>query len=97
MSDHNPSVRTMSTRCFATLIQLMPLDGPAGIPPDLSPNMLQRRNRDKTFLDQLFNPKSIKDYKIPIPVTAELRSYQQVTSAVYITYLASLYYETFDI
>ncbi|CAG9584894.1 unnamed protein product [Danaus chrysippus] len=77
MSDHNPSVRTMSTRCFATLIQLMPLDGPAAAPPDLSPDMLHRRNKDKTFLDQLFNPKTIKDYKIPIPVTAELRSYQQ--------------------
>ncbi|CAH2106098.1 unnamed protein product [Euphydryas editha] len=77
MSDHNESVRMMSTRCFATLIQLMPLDGavpePAGLPQELR----ERRKRDKNFLEQLFNPKSIKDYKIPIPVSAELRSYQQ--------------------
>ncbi|KPJ12691.1 TATA-binding protein-associated factor 172 [Papilio machaon] len=39
--------------------------------------MRARRQRDKDFLEQLFNPKSIKDYKIPVPVSAELRSYQQ--------------------
>ncbi|CAK1547449.1 unnamed protein product [Leptosia nina] len=77
MSDHNESVRIMSTRCFATLIQLMPLDGAVPEPPNLSPELRERRQRDRTFIDQLFNPKSIKDYKIPIPVSAELRSYQQ--------------------
>ncbi|XP_047507448.1 TATA-binding protein-associated factor 172 isoform X2 [Pieris napi] len=77
MSDHNESVRVMSTRCFATLIQLMPLDGAVPEPPNLSPELKARRQRDRTFIDQLFNPKSIKDYKIPIPVSAELRSYQQ--------------------
>ncbi|XP_026728975.1 TATA-binding protein-associated factor 172 [Trichoplusia ni] len=77
MSDHCEAVRIMSTRCFASLIQLMPLDGPAADPPDLEPELRARRNSDKQFLDQLFNPKSIKDYKIPVPVSAELRSYQQ--------------------
>ncbi|XP_013143480.1 PREDICTED: TATA-binding protein-associated factor 172 [Papilio polytes] len=76
MSDHCEAVRTMSTRCFATLIQLMPLDG--AVPePALGAEMRARRQRDKEFLEQLFNPKSIKDYKIPVPVSAELRSYQQ--------------------
>ncbi|XP_045771755.1 TATA-binding protein-associated factor 172 isoform X2 [Maniola jurtina] len=77
MSDHNESVRMMSTRCFATLIQLMPLDGAVPEPAGLSQEMRERKLRDKHFLEQLFNPKSIKDYKIPIPVSAELRSYQQ--------------------
>ncbi|XP_041978415.1 TATA-binding protein-associated factor 172 [Aricia agestis] len=77
MSDHNEAVRTMSTRCFATLIQLMPLDGAIPEPEGLSQEMRERKARDKDFLEQLFNPKSIKDYKIPIPVSAELRSYQQ--------------------
>ncbi|CAD0199538.1 unnamed protein product [Chrysodeixis includens] len=77
MSDHCEAVRIMSTRCFASLIQLMPLDGPAADPPDLDPELRARRNTDKLFLDQLFNPKTIKDYKIPVPVSAELRSYQQ--------------------
>ncbi|XP_052740467.1 TATA-binding protein-associated factor 172 [Bicyclus anynana] len=77
MSDHNESVRMMSTRCFATLIQLMPLDGAVPEPAGLSQDMRERKARDKHFLEQLFNPKSIKDYKIPVPVSAELRSYQQ--------------------
>ncbi|CAK1596473.1 unnamed protein product [Parnassius mnemosyne] len=77
MSDHCEPVRTMSTRCFATLIQLMPLDGAIPEPEGLSAEMRARRQRDKQFLEQLFNPKSIKDYKIPVPVSAELRCYQQ--------------------
>lgn len=77
MSDHCEAVRVMSTRCFASLIQLMPLDGGVAEPPDLTPDLRARRLHDKKFLDQLFNPKSIKDYKIPVPVSAELRSYQQ--------------------
>lgn len=77
MSDHCEAVRIMSTRCFASLIQLMPLDGAVSEPPDLTPDLKARRRHDKQFLEQLFNPKSIKDYKIPVPVSAELRSYQQ--------------------
>lgn len=78
MSDHCEAVRVMSTRCFASLIQLMPLDGAIPEPAGLSADMRARRLKDKHFLEQLFNPKSIKDYKIPVPVSAELRSYQQV-------------------
>lgn len=77
MSDHCEVVRVMSTRCFASLIQLMPLDGAIPEPPGLSPEMRARRLQDKHFLEKLFNPKSIEDYKIPVPVSAELRSYQQ--------------------
>ncbi|XP_060802750.1 TATA-binding protein-associated factor 172 [Amyelois transitella] len=77
MSDHCEAVRIMSTRCFASLIQLMPLDGAIPEPDGLSLELRERRARDKHFLEQLFNPKSIKDYKIPIKVSTELRSYQQ--------------------
>ncbi|XP_028162565.1 TATA-binding protein-associated factor 172-like [Ostrinia furnacalis] len=77
MSDHCEAVRVMSTRCFASLIQLMPLDGAVAEPPGLAPDVRARRLRDKHFLEKLFNPKSIQDYKIPVPVSAELRSYQQ--------------------
>ncbi|CAG4975547.1 unnamed protein product [Colias eurytheme] len=77
MSDHNESVRVMATRSFATLIQLMPLDGAAAEPTALSPELRARRAADRAFVDQLFNPKAIKDYRVPVPVAAELRSYQQ--------------------
>lgn len=78
MSDHCAAVRVMSTRCFASLIQLMPLDGAIPEPAGLSQQLKERRLRDKAFLEQLFNPKLIKDYKIPVQINAELRSYQQV-------------------
>lgn len=81
MSDHCAAVRVMSTRCFASLIQLMPLDGAIPEPAGLSADLRERRLRDKDFLDQLFNPKSIKNYEIPVPINAELRTYQQVTAA----------------
>lgn len=78
MSDHDDAVRLMSTHCFATLIQLMPLDGAIKEPTALSDELQTQRTRDRHFLQQLFNPKTIEDYKIPIPISAELRSYQQV-------------------
>lgn len=78
MSDQDKAVRLLATSCFATLIQLMPLDGQS---PDLQENLNEelkmRKIHDRKFLDFLFRPKSIPDYKIPIPISAELRTYQQ--------------------
>jgi TATA-binding protein-associated factor len=78
MSDQDYDVRLLSTNCFATLIQLMPLDGQS---PDLDENLSDelkaRKMKDKQFLEYLFRPKSIPDYKVPVPVKAELRRYQQ--------------------
>lgn len=78
MSDQNQAVRLISTNCFATLIQLMPLDGLSGdLKDDLTADLKQRKLKDKEFLDYLFRPKSIPDFKIPVVINAELRSYQQ--------------------
>lgn len=78
MSDPDESVRLISTHCFATSIQLMPLDGANN---DnvviLKPELLERKKKDKKFLEYLFTPKTIPDFKIPLPINAELRSYQQ--------------------
>ncbi|XP_058823909.1 TATA-binding protein-associated factor 172 [Topomyia yanbarensis] len=77
MSDPDQAVRLVSTHCFATLIQLMPLDG---ITPDvrgLSEDLKNRKLKDKEFLEYLFTPKTIPDFKIPVKINAELRSYQQ--------------------
>ena len=78
MSDQDSSVRLMATHCFAMLIQLMPLDGGIPNPPALTNELLNQKARDKEFLEQLFNPKTIPDYKVPVPIRATLRSYQQV-------------------
>lgn len=77
MSDPNEAVRLMATQSFATLIQLMPLDGNTPDLLELSPELRSRKEKDQKFLDYLFLPKSIPDFKIPIKINAELRSYQQ--------------------
>lgn len=77
MSDPDQSVRLMSTHSFATLIQLMPLDGNVGDVSLLSADLHARKVKDKEFLEYLFKPKKIPDFKVPVSINAELRSYQQ--------------------
>ncbi|XP_058055877.1 TATA-binding protein-associated factor 172 [Anopheles bellator] len=80
MSDPDQSVRLVSTHCFATLIQLMPLDGLApdsGTTRSLSDDLKTRKMKDKRFLEYLFSPKTIPDFQIPVKINADLRSYQQ--------------------
>lgn len=77
MSDQDQAVRLISTNCFATLIQLMPLDGLSKEKDDLSEDLKQRKMKDKEFLEYLFIPRLIPDYKVPVAINAELRSYQQ--------------------
>lgn len=77
MSDPDQSVRLISTHCFATLIQLMPLDGNVNELTVLSPELQKRKIHDRKFLEYLLTPKKIPDYKVPIEINAELRGYQQ--------------------
>lgn len=78
MSDQDQAVRLLATSCFATLIQLMPLDGHSrDVQENLSDELRLRKMKDREFLDYLFRPKSIPDYKVPVPINAELRKYQQ--------------------
>ncbi|TMW53120.1 hypothetical protein DOY81_001848, partial [Sarcophaga bullata] len=84
MSDNDECVRLLSTHCFATLIQLMPLDttaaaaGKSEFKSEIKSADLQaRKSRDREFLDYLFAPKTIPNYKVPVPISVELRTYQQ--------------------
>jgi TATA-binding protein-associated factor len=77
LCDQEESVRKMSSQCFATLIQLMPLDGSVPVPPNLSDETNTLIQSQRQFLDQLFNPNQISDFKVPIMINAKLRSYQQ--------------------
>ncbi|CAG2164916.1 unnamed protein product [Oppiella nova] len=79
MSDHNDCVRLLATHCFAQLVQLMPLDSDSKANSHnlINGQLLQRKETERHFLEQLMNMKKLDDYKIPIAVKAELRTYQQ--------------------
>lgn len=79
MSDPDRTVRLLSTHCFALLIQLMPLDGTSNDSNRalLSENLQARKSKDREFLECLFSPRMIPDFVVPVPIDAELRSYQQ--------------------
>lgn len=79
MSDPDKMVRLLSTHCFATLIQLMPLDGNTSDSNRalLSSELQVRKAKDREFLECLFAPRKIPEFAIPVPIEAELRSYQQ--------------------
>ncbi|XP_063291293.1 TATA-binding protein-associated factor 172 isoform X1 [Pelobates fuscus] len=77
MSDQTDSVRFMATQCFATLIRLMPLEAGIPDPPSMSEELIKQKARERSFLEQLLDGKKLENYKIPVPIKAELRKYQQ--------------------
>lgn len=84
MSDQCEQVRLLATHCFAQLVQLMPLDSKdreEAVTTEkddfLTPELLSRKRHERTFLDQLLNPKKLENFEVPIKVNADLRSYQQ--------------------
>ncbi|XP_073411973.1 TATA-binding protein-associated factor 172 [Dendrobates tinctorius] len=77
MSDQTDSVRFMATQCFATLIRLMPLEAGIPDPPNMSEELIKLKARERNFLEQLLDGKKLENYKIPVPIKAELRKYQQ--------------------
>ncbi|XP_065212027.1 TATA-binding protein-associated factor 172 isoform X2 [Planococcus citri] len=77
MSDQDDSVRSMASHTFGVLIQLMPLDTNTPAPADLPSDLKQSMEQQRSFLNQLLNPKCIPDFKVPVQINAELRSYQQ--------------------
>uniref|UniRef100_A0A4W3KDG6 B-TFIID TATA-box binding protein associated factor 1 n=1 Tax=Callorhinchus milii TaxID=7868 RepID=A0A4W3KDG6_CALMI len=77
MSDQTDSVRFMATQCFATLIRLMPLEAGIPDPPNMSEELIRQKARERHFLEQLLDGRKLENYKIPVPIQAELRKYQQ--------------------
>lgn len=39
--------------------------------------MLRRREEERHFLTQLLDGSKVEEYKVPVPIKAELRKYQQ--------------------
>lgn len=77
MSDQDESVRMLASLTFATLVRLMPLEGGVPDPPSLPKGLSSRKGEQREFLEQLLNPGKIPKYPITVPISAELRPYQQ--------------------
>ena len=44
----------------------------------MSAELVERRGRDRQFLEQLLDTSKIENYTVPIEIRADLRKYQQV-------------------
>ncbi|TLD16724.1 uncharacterized protein PgNI_01319 [Pyricularia grisea] len=77
MSDSDNDIRLIATTSFATLVKLVPLEAGIPDPPGLSEELLKGRDRERTFIAQLLDPKKVEPFNIPVAIKAELRSYQQ--------------------
>lgn len=77
MSDSDNEVRLIATTSFATLVKLVPLEAGIPDPPGLSQELLKGRDRERTFIAQLLDPKKVEAFALPVAIKAELRSYQQ--------------------
>lgn len=77
MSDSDNEIRLISTTSFATLVKLVPLEAGIPDPPGLSQELLKGRDRERTFIGQLLDPKKVEPFSLPVAIKAELRSYQQ--------------------
>lgn len=44
----------------------------------MSADLIRQKARERHFLEQLLDAKKLENYKIPVPIKAELRKYQQV-------------------
>ncbi|KAK2155101.1 hypothetical protein LSH36_249g03073 [Paralvinella palmiformis] len=77
MSDQTSAVRLMATNCFATLIRLMPLESGIPDPPTMKVSLVTKKEKERQFLEQLLDGGKLKNYAVPVPISAELRQYQQ--------------------
>lgn len=77
MSDSDEQIRLLATTSFATLVKLVPLEAGLENPPEFSQEMLEGRERERSFVAQMLDPKKIDPFKLPVAIRAELRPYQQ--------------------
>lgn len=44
----------------------------------MSDDLIRQKARERHFMEQLLDSRKLENYKIPVPIKAELRKYQQV-------------------
>ncbi|GAU97707.1 hypothetical protein RvY_08957 [Ramazzottius varieornatus] len=76
MTDQQTSVRLMASQCFGTLVRLLPLASASSGASEM-PGWMKQREEDAEFLEQLLDAKKMRECVVPVPIEAQLRSYQQ--------------------
>ena len=77
MSDSCEAVRAVGTHCFGLLVKLMPLAESLPDPPALSAELVQKRDKERLFVQQLTGVRQPDAYQLPFEVGVKLRGYQQ--------------------
>src|SRR5690606_1094449 len=77
MSDQDPDQRRVATLCFAKLVKLMPLEKGVADPEGLDLDLIQKKQDERKFLEQLLDGSKVETYPLPIRINTELRKYQQ--------------------
>lgn len=77
MSDSDPDVRILATTTFASIIKLVPLEAGIPDPEDMPQELLEGRDRERDFIQQMMDPTKIKPFDLPVAIKATLRKYQQ--------------------
>lgn len=77
MSDSNQDVRTLATTTFASIIKLVPLEAGIADPEGLPQELMEGREKERDFIQQMMDPSKAKPFKLPVAIKATLRKYQQ--------------------
>ncbi|KAH3683309.1 hypothetical protein WICPIJ_005725 [Wickerhamomyces pijperi] len=77
MSDADPDVRILATTTFASIIKLVPLEAGIPDPVDISQELLEGREKEREFIQQMMDPSKSKPFTLPVAIEASLRKYQQ--------------------
>ena len=76
-SDCDEQVRLMGSQVFASLVEILPLDGSSTDPVDMPDSLIEIRNKNRNFLTQLLDGSKARNFQLDISVEATLRDYQQ--------------------
>lgn len=77
MSDADQDLRLIATTTFAQIVKLVPLESGIPDPEGMSQELLEGRDKEREFLQQMLDVSKIKPFPLPVSIKATLRKYQQ--------------------
>lgn len=77
MSDSDHDVRVLATTTFASIIKLVPLEAGIPDPEGMPQELLEGRDKEREFIQQMMDPSKIQPFDLPVSIKATLRKYQQ--------------------